>query len=212
MTWIKICGITNLEDALTAVEAGTDALGFVFYDKSPRNINPETAREIAAKLPEKVEKVGLFVDQSANDIYATAELIALTAAQVYGDISKHRENSRLKLIPALSFNKYPESCARTWNPETVHAFLLDSGAGANLGGTGQTFDWVVSKPTVESIKRLGNVVVAGGLTPENVSEAMRILKPWGVDVSSGVEVRPGKKDPAKVRAFIEAVRRADSKI
>ena len=211
MTWIKICGITNLEDALVAVEAGADALGFVFHEKSPRNIDLETAWEIVAKLPEKVGKVGLFVDQSADDIHATTKRIALTAAQVYGGMDKYREVLRLKLIPALSFNRHPESSARTWNPDAVYAFLLDSGAGATLGGTGQKFDWVASKATVEIIKRFGNVIVAGGLTPENVGEAMRILSPWGVDVSSGVEARPGKKDPAKVRAFIEAVRRADSK-
>ena len=217
MTWIKICGITNLEDALTAVDAGADALGFVFYEKSPRNIDSETAREIVAKLSGQVEKVGLFIDQSMDDIRATAKEIALTAAQVYGDmdhVNKHGEGPCLKLIPALSLllkQDRPEDHAMMWNPDAVYAFLLDSGAGANLGGTGQTFDWVASKSAVEIIKRLGNVIVAGGLTPENVGEAMRILSPWGVDISSGVEARPGKKDPAKVRAFIDAVRRADSK-
>ena len=121
-----------------------------------------------------------------------------------------KEQPPLKLMPVLSMQSArAESEAMRWNPRAVHAFLLDSSSGGNWGGTGKKFDWHASQATVEAIKHLGHVVVAGGLTPTNVAEAIRILKPWGVDVSSGVEASPGKKDPEKVRAFVAAVRQAE---
>jgi len=224
MTWIKICGITNLEDALTAVNAGADALGFVFYEKSPRYVEPEMAREIVASLPSRIEKVGVFFKQSAEEIHAVTASNGMTAIQVSVDVTKIRSQTEcaycfeqltkakpgLKLIPGLSMqNKRPEGPAMLWNPEAVYAFLLDSGFGGQPGGTGKPFDWAANEAATKVIKSLGRVIVAGGLTSSNVAQAMRILNPWGVDVVSGVEACPGKKDLNKVRAFIAAVRNAD---
>jgi phosphoribosylanthranilate isomerase len=217
MTWVKICGITNLEDALVAVDAGADALGFVFYEKSPRNIAPATAREIVSKLPKRVEKVGVFVNQYEDTICALAGEVGLSGVQLHGDdedphvadlLVKRRPD--LKVFVGISMrHATPEGWAMMWNPNVVHAFLVDSSNSSQLGGTGKIFDWQKSGPRIEVIATLGRVVVAGGLRPANVADAMRILKPWGVDVASGVEARPGKKDPAKVKAFVAAVREAD---
>jgi phosphoribosylanthranilate isomerase len=226
MTWVKICGITNLEDALTAVEAGTDALGFIFYDKSPRKIDPEAARKIVEKVPERIEKVGVFLNRSAEEVAEAATKIGVTAVQLYVDREAAREHAdcacsfeqlmkkgpRIKLIPALSMSRdRPEEPAMMWHPDAIFAFLLDSGFSGHPGGTGQRFDWSGNSTAIKTIKSLAKVVVAGGLTPDNVAEAILVLDPWGVDVSSGVEARPGKKDPEKVHAFVEAVRQAGKK-
>ena len=212
MTWVKICGITNLEDALNAVEAGADALGFVFYEKSPRKVDVETAREIVAKLPERVEKVGVFVNQIEDSICDVADRVGLTSVQMHGDDEDPHvadlvvaRRPQLKVVVGISMLRHrPEGWAMMWRPDLGFAFLLDSG-----GGTGQTFDWDKGTSAIEIIKHLGPVVIAGGLNPTNVADAMRMLRPWGVDVASGVEARPGKKDPEKVKAFIAAVREAD---
>jgi phosphoribosylanthranilate isomerase len=216
MTWIKICGITNLEDALTAVDAGADALGFVFYEKSPRHIGPEAARKIVAELPPNIEKVGVFVNQFEGSICALADEVGLTAVQLHGNnedprvadlVVKHR--SDLKVVVSISMlQPQPEGWARLWRPDVVHAFLVDSGTSSKLGGTGETFDWRMRRTSIAVIATLGRVVIAGGLSPTNVSEAIEILKPWGVDVASGVEAKQGKKDPKQVQAFVAAVRQA----
>jgi phosphoribosylanthranilate isomerase len=217
MTWIKICGTTNLEDALVAVEAGADAVGFVFYEKSPRKIGVEAAREIVKKLPESVEKVGVFVNEVGETLCEVADRAGLTSIQMHGDNEDPRvadlvaaKRPQLKVLAAISMSrKNPDSWAMMWHPEVVHCFLVDSGDSSKQGGTGTTFDWRASLLMLENIKKLGRVVAAGGLTSENVAEAIGILKPWGVDVASGVEARPGKKDPGKVRAFVRAVRAAE---
>jgi len=219
MTWVKICGITNLEDALVAVDAGADAVGFVFYEKSPRYVTVATAGEIVAKLPENVEKVGVVVNELEDLIGSTIDQTRITAVQMHGDDEDPRvadllvkRHPRIGVLPAISMNRpSPQSWAMMWHPDSVRAFLVDSGTALKQGGTGDTFDWVAAMPVVDDIKRLGKVVAAGGLTSENVREAIGILRPWGVDVSSGVEARPGKKDPEKVRAFVRAVREADKK-
>jgi phosphoribosylanthranilate isomerase len=219
MTWVKVCGMTNLEDALLAVDAGADAVGFVFYEKSPRCVSMETARQIVQKLPKEMEKVGVFVNQAEDALCEMAERAGLTAIQMHGDhedphvagMVKARR-PELKVLAAISMvQQSPDEWAMRWRPDVVHAFLVDSGGGSKPGGTGKTFDWGESGPILKKIKARGNVVAAGGLTPENVSMALSILKPWGVDVVSGVETRPGKKDPEKVRAFVRAVRSADRK-
>jgi phosphoribosylanthranilate isomerase len=214
MTWIKICGITNLEDAKIAIDAGADALGFIFYEKSPRKIDPETAGRIAEDLPATIERFGVFVNQTEELICALADQARLTAVQLHGDnedphvadlMAQRRPD--LKIMVGISMlHPKPESWAMMWRPDLVHAFLVDSGSTSNYGGTGKTFDWRASQPDVEVIARLGRVVVAGGLNPANVPDAIRILRPWGVDVASGVEARPGKKDPGKVRDFVRAAR------
>jgi|SRR6185312_12213271 len=226
MTWVKICGITNLEDALTAIDAGADALGFVFFEKSPRKISPEQAQRIIEKLPPHVEKVGVFVLGADANIAEIAGQTQLSSVQMHlrngqtefpsGTIAAGRKH-----YLAVSANDFFDhdnadfavskngSNAAKW----IHAVFLDSGTAQQPGGTGKVFEWQKALATAGRIQRSGlRLVVAGGLTPKNVAEAMRTLKPWGVDVSSGVEAAPGKKDPEKVRAFIAAVRQADKAI
>ena len=211
--------MTNLEDALVAVEAGADAVGFVFYEKSPRKIDVETAREIVGKLPESVEKVGVFVNQVEDTLCEVADSTGLTAIQMHGDNEDPHvadlvvaRRPKLKVLAAISMSQEnPDGWAMTWHPDVVHAFLVDSGDSSKPGGTGRAFNWSTSGTVLEKIKKLGRVVAAGGLTPGNVTEAVGILRPWGVDVVSGVEARPGKKDPEKVRAFVRAVREIDRK-
>ena len=218
MTWIKICGTTNFEDALTAVDAGADALGFVFYEKSPRKIDPETAGKITAKLTPGIEKVGVFVDEPVESILLTMAQAGLSAAQLHGDqYRKPGIIQRLKSAPDFRvFLVVPADkiSGPDWHKSRglgVSAVFFDSGTPQLPGGTGRIFDWKTAAPTIEAIGKDVNVVVAGGLNSTNVADAIRILRPWGVDVASGVEARPGKKDPEKVHAFVEAVRQADKK-
>jgi phosphoribosylanthranilate isomerase len=240
MTWIKICGTTNLEDAQMAVEAGADALGFVFYDKSPRKIEPELARQIVATLPPQIEKVGVFVDSFSRvpiDIFNDARL---TAMQLHIDFqnvgNKSSDESKAyglgcfwqpphiywSLSAAMLLASHEQGGTFNLRPPALHesgmekafrnffgTIFLDSSTPEQPGGTGKTFDWEKAVPLVDGLQQQVKVVVAGGLTPANVAQAIRILKPWGVDVASGVEARPGKKDPEKVRAFIKAVRTAE---
>ena len=228
MTWIKICGITNLPDALAAVDAGADALGFVFHETSPRAVDPQIAREIVAGLPEKLEKVGVFAEMPQN-VGALVGEVGLTAVQCRLGSKGSTQNGKtglgrpVRTLVTLSvtrllqnekklqgliaeFLRLAESPKR---PSGFDTFLLDSTAPEQPGGTGQVFNWKKVAPLVQVMNRSVKVVVAGGLTPSNVAEAMRTLRPWGVDVSSGVESEPGKKDRAKVRAFVNAVRAAD---
>jgi phosphoribosylanthranilate isomerase len=172
------------------------------------------------KLPEGVEKVGVFVNEGETALCDVADRSGLTAVQMHGDHEDPRvadlvvaRRPRLKVLAAISMSQEsPDGWAMMWRPEVVHAFLVDSGDSSRLGGTGKTFDWQQSGPTLENIKRLGRIIAAGGLAPTNVREAMDALQPWGVDVVSGVEARPGKKDPEKVRAFVRAVREMDRKV
>jgi len=225
MTWVKICGMTNLEDALTAVEAGVDAVGFVFYEKSPRNISVEAAREIVGKLPEGVEKVGVFVNETADAVIGTAEEVGLDAVQLYPDAKykfslssadftrRIRRRMYIAFPPKLVTRKglFGFTVSRQFR-SCISAVLFDSGSSERPGGTGRKFDWENIAPIAEGVCRMGlKLVVAGGLNSENVGEAMQVLKPWGVDVVSGVEARLGKKDPEKVGAFVKAVRDADRK-
>ncbi len=244
MTWVKICGMTNLEDALTAVEAGADAVGFVFYEKSPRNISVEAAREIVEKLPERVEKIGVFVNGGELDPVEVLLHAGLTGTQTYssaGSGASRGGGTRaigasllpkrarfMKALPmrfvgddeegvhslASDFAKWgkniPEDFPTPIPEGRMDTFVLDSGDLLQPGGTGKTFDWKRAVPIAEGMRQGGvKLVVAGGLTAENVREAIGILRPWGVDVVSGVEARPGKKDPEKVRAFVKAVRAAE---
>jgi phosphoribosylanthranilate isomerase len=230
MTWIKICGITNLGDALAAADAGADAVGFVFYEKSPRRIAPDRAKEIIEQLPKKIEKVGVFVDLEQEDFPKIAEEVGLTTIQCrLRSQNRKSANGRgrfprsLKMLMTLSATRLIENDSRLQAltadflriadspkpPSGFDTFLLDSSAPEQPGGTGRTFEWQRIAPLVQVMNKSVKVVVAGGLTPENVTEAMRILRPWGVDVSSGVEAAPGRKDAEKVRAFVRAVRVVD---
>jgi phosphoribosylanthranilate isomerase len=214
--------MTNLEDALTAVEAGADAVGFVFYEKSPRNISVEAAREIVEKLPEGVEKVGVFVNHSAAQVANISDQVGLSAVQVYplasngALISDLVPNSRRRMFVAVPGERFTSegSFGIFLSGEFLHginALFIDSGSPQQPGGTGKKFDWESAAGSIKLIGKSVSVVIAGGLTTENVGDAIGILKPWGVDVASGVEASPGKKDPEKVRAFVKAVREADWK-
>ncbi len=223
MTWVKICGTTNLEDALLAVEAGADAVGFVFYEKSPRKVNAASARAIVAKLPDTVEKVGVFVDADCNMIQNTVAQAGLTAVQLHGKVSMDsvwndprpalESVGVSKLIPMIPGNALKDG--GIFRSERVHqksfAVLLDSEMNGASGGTGATFDWEATRGMVQAMSLRLPVIVAGGLTSSNVAAALRIFQPFGVDVVSGVEASPGKKDPEKVRAFVKAVRDIDRK-
>jgi phosphoribosylanthranilate isomerase len=226
MTWVKICGMTNPEDAHAAADAGADAVGFVFYEKSSRLVSVEKARDIAEQLPKNVEKVGVFAGQSMEYAIEIASYARFDAVQLYlmtfgkplDQITLHRRatGSGLKMYVALPISLFLGDAAHNFSSlgqsqGAIDALFLDSGGAEQPGGTGQTFDWQVSADAVGELKRSHNVVVAGGLTPENVGSAIRILHPWGVDVASGVEVRPGKKDPDRVRAFVRTARQMEQK-
>jgi phosphoribosylanthranilate isomerase len=218
MTWVKICGITNLEDALTAVDAGADALGFVFYDKSPRKAEIETTRDIIRELPEGIEKVGVFVDDEPERIREIASQTGLTTVQLHGRraLEKVWNDGRpaeqivgvSKVIPVIPGDSLKNGgvLINERVHDNVFALLFDSQVNGETGGTGTTFDWRGTRAMVQVISLKLPVIVAGGLTALNVSEAIRLLQPFGVDVSSGVEAQPGKKDFHKVRAFMDSVR------
>jgi phosphoribosylanthranilate isomerase len=217
MTWIKICGTTNLEDALASVEAGADALGFIFTD-SPRRITPEAAREIVANLPDSVQKIGVFVNASRDRVHSIVSKVGLTGVQLHGTENEQyveelcegwtdaqtRKHS-VRVIKVVPVRPGFENTLRAFS-KSLDLFLLDSGA----GGTGQSFD---PKAALAGLKKAPvRFIAAGGLRPENVSQAIEVLKPWGVDVASGVEKEKGKKDHSKLKAFVQAVRQADKRV
>jgi phosphoribosylanthranilate isomerase len=235
MTWVKICGMTNLDDALVAVEAGADAVGFVFYEKSPRCVSVEMAREIVEKLPESVEKIGVFAGESLARAEEAGTFAGLNALQVYTTSGSRilevlenvgmwppsrRRPGQTKIYLALPISRViveqVEEQGLTIDMQDPEgdfvALLLDSGGGQHPGGTGVAFDWNRAAATVAGLSKRHRIVIAGGLKPQNVGEAIGILKPWGVDVVSGVEARPGKKDAEKVRAFVRAVRERDGSV
>jgi phosphoribosylanthranilate isomerase len=207
---VKICGIMTVEDALAAAEAGADAIGLNFFDKSPRYVTAERAKEICQALPAKVAKVGVFVNSLAKGIVATASRVGLTAAQLHGDEGPEFLVSlgNLPVIKAFRCKESTLDCVRAFLdqiPEASHpaAILLDAHAPGTYGGTGQVLDWKALAN--ERNKLLGiPLILAGGLTPHNVAEAIQIARPDAVDTASGVESAPGKKDPDQVRAFVAA--------
>jgi len=196
VTVIKICGITALEDALAACDAGADALGFNFWPRSPRYIEPERAAQIIERIPGNVLAVGVFVDEAAERIEATAAAAGIEVAQLHGASGV----PRLRWWKALEAG--PEA-RREMEQFEAEAFLLDTPAGAQRGGTGRAFDWTLARGLP------GRIVLAGGLAPDNVREAIRAARPWGVDACSRLESAPGRKDPEKVRAFVRAVRESE---
>ena len=198
MTSIKICGITNVEDARVAVEAGADALGFVFYPPSPRYVAPEQAKRIIRTLPPFIATVGLFVDAPSEEINGIAAECGLDRVQLHGrETPEFCKTVTRRVIKAFRM-KNAESLADLPRYR-VSAYLLDAYVeGALPGGTGASFAWELALQA----KPYGPVILAGGLTPENVADAILRVRPYGVDVSTGVECAPGLKDHQKVRAFI----------
>ncbi len=204
MTRVKICGITSAEDALAAVEAGADALGFVFAPGTPRLVHPETAERIVAGLPPFVTAVGVFVDQPLEEVLRIAARCNLQAVQLHGDESEaFSRRIPLKVIKALRVRDVPD--LRLIPTYPAHAFLLDAFVEGQAGGTGALISWDLAVHA----KGHAPIILSGGLRPETVGLAVRRVRPYGVDVSSGVEAGPGRKDHQKVRKFIAAVRQAD---
>ena len=205
MTVVKICGITNLEDALVAVDAGADALGFNFYKRSPRYITPPHAREIIQQLPDSMLKVGVFVNEATPEIVRNiAEEAGLTALQLHGDESpdySHELAARHDVIKVFAV-------AHDFDINVIHRYdvtgiMLDTKHNTLRGGTGVTFDWSIAQ---EASKTVSKLYLAGGLSPKNVADAVERVRPFAVDACSGLEIEPGKKDHKRVREFVHAVR------
>jgi len=203
---VKICGITNWPDARRAIEAGADFLGFNFYAGSPRYIAPAKARRIVRRLPKRVGAVGVFVNESEEKMAEIARSVGLARLQLHGDESPavvRRLSGSFSVIKAVRVRK---SFRATQLSRFKHAkaLLLDSFDAKQRGGTGKTFDWRASGRLNGSVK----IFLAGGITPENVGDAIRITKPYAVDVCSSVETKPGKKDAKRLKAFMRAVEKA----
>jgi phosphoribosylanthranilate isomerase len=204
MTRVKICGITSRQDAAAAVAAGADALGFVFVLDTPRCIRAEVAERIVAGLPPFLTTVGVFVNQALDEVLEIAARCRLQAVQLHGE--EPEEIARripVRVIKAIRVRN--RESLRPVATYPADAFLLDAYVEGKAGGTGTAFPWDL----VAAITERAPIILSGGLRPDNVEAAVRCLRPYAVDVSSGVEVRPGEKDPQKVREFVAAVRRAD---
>jgi phosphoribosylanthranilate isomerase len=202
---VKICGITNVEDAEVAVWAGADTLGFVMYRKSPRFVEPAMARAIVAGLPPFVLPVGVFVNEEAERVRALMDECGLALAQLHGDESaQYCQNLGRPALKAIRLKDRGGflALAEFHGRANVRGFLIDAFSDHAYGGTGQTVDWTLAQEAARSAP----IILAGGLNPGNVAQAVQMVRPYGVDVSSGVEQRPGKKDPDKVKAFIQAAR------
>ena len=206
MTKVKICGITNLEDALHAVKCGADALGFNFYGMSPRYISPEKAGEIISALPKEILKVGVFVNEPVENVLAIAEIAKLDAAQLHGDetpefVDNLKSLSNVQIIKAMRVT--PNFQANMVLACRADAILLDAYSPSERGGTGESFDWEVASAISQWVAQL---YLAGGLKPDNVQNAIEAVRPYAVDVCSGVESAKGRKDPQKVVEFIRNAR------
>lgn len=206
MTRIKICGITNLEDALEAARLGVDMLGFIFYPKSKRYILPEKAFGVAKKLPPHIARVGVFVDEKRKDVLKAARSAMIDILQFHGDETPEYcdgFNSGFKVIKAFRL-KNKEDLSRI-NEYNVDFYLFDTYMPDIIGGTGKVFD----RGIIKELKFSKPVILSGGLTPDNVEDAIRQIAPYGVDISSGLEISPGKKDAGAMKRFVENVRRLD---
>jgi phosphoribosylanthranilate isomerase len=211
MVRVKICGITSVADAEMALEAGANALGFNFYPPSPRYIPPSHARRIVERMPAAVDAIGVFVNASYADTDEIALSTDLDVVQLHGEESLETVEQISNAWPLIkAFRVGPEFQVAALEPysKLTDFFLLDGFSTEIRGGTGATFDWSLALPA----KRYGRIFLSGGLTPENVAEAVRQVRPFAVDVCSGVEAEPGKKDAARMREFVKAVDAASREI
>jgi len=202
---VKICGMTNIEDALAAVEAGADAVGFVFHHASPRRVTADMVKRIVAQLPPFVLPVGVFVNEDVKIVRDWMDECGLAVAQLHGDeAATYCDLLGRPVLKAIRLKDRGSllSLAEYKGRSRVRGIVLDVFSAVSYGGTGQVTDWDLAAEAAKS----ATVILAGGLTPENVAEAIHKVKPYGVDVSSGVESRPGKKDHSKMRAFIKAAK------
>jgi phosphoribosylanthranilate isomerase len=207
MLRIKICGITNPEDALAAIKYGADALGFVFYSESPRSITPDKAKEIISLLPPFITTVGVFVDEKVSDIEKTVQHTGIDIVQLHGSEPPEycKDISSKRVIKAIRIKELTD--LEPLKHYRASAFLLDTYTPDSIGGTGLVFNWEIA---IEA-KRFGRIILAGGLTPENIEDAVKMVQPYGIDVASGVEgSEKGKKDHNKLRLFIERARKAST--
>ena len=208
-----------MEDARIAVDAGADALGFVFYEQSPRLVSSPAVRDIVDQLPASIDKVGVFVDTPAEEIIDIVRRARLSCIQIHGQERVTVENiekikgsmAELKVIYVYSGTELVDGgfLMSEQAKTLLYALMFDSGTSARPGGTGKRFDWENARGMVQAVRLAVPVIVAGGLNTANVKEAIRLFQPYGVDVATGVEAKPGRKDPEKVRGFIQAVRDAD---
>ena len=204
ITKVKFCGITNLKDAISAAELGADALGFVFYPKSPRFISPKNAKEIIKKLPPFISMVGLFVNQSKSEVEEVIKGCPLNLLQFHGDENEaFCKQYNLPYIKAISMKSDVDllKCVQEYN--SAKALLLDTFSKVARGGSGEVFDWKMIPPNT-----LKPIIVAGGLTPDNVQTLLEVISPYGVDVSSGIEINKGLKDYKLMKKFILGVTNA----
>jgi phosphoribosylanthranilate isomerase len=206
---VKICGITNWADAKRAADAGADFLGFNFYRLSPRYISPAKARQIVGRLPKRVRAVGVFVNEREEKMLDIARTIGLDMLQLHGDESPSEVASLRRRLPVIKAVRAGKSFrpAQLAKFKRASAILLDGFDRRLRGGTGKTFDWRVA----HRAKRYARIFLAGGLTPENIGDAIRTAEPYAVDVCSGVEAKPGKKDPKRMRALTHAVEAAQKR-
>jgi phosphoribosylanthranilate isomerase len=220
--WVKICANTNLEDAQFAAAAGADAVGFVFAE-SVRRVTPAQVREIIPHLPASIEKYGVFIDSGVEEIAAIINECGLTGVQLHASndpalpqklrerLSANAGRARLGIVRVIHYGSdLDERLREAQQDSAIDAVLVDSRTATLFGGTGRRFDWRDARENFFGAKHL-RLIVAGGLNADNVAEAIATLRPWGVDVVSGVEASPGKKDAAKLKAFIESARIAASR-
>lgn len=203
---VKICGMTSLNDVKVAVDGGVDAVGFIFYKKSPRSVTMQEVREIVLELPPFVDSVGVFVNETAEQINKIADHCKLDRVQLHGDESPaFCKKIRRRVIKAIRVKDIQS--LKKLSDYPVSSFLLDTFSEDQYGGTGKVFDWNLAFPA----KKYGPIILAGGLTPINVHQAIQRIQPYGVDVCSGVESQPGIKDHKKMKAFLKNVK-AERKI
>jgi phosphoribosylanthranilate isomerase len=210
MILVKICGITNWPDAKAACDAGANMLGFNFYEKSLRRVSTVEAATMRAKLPQEVQAVGLFVNAKPAEINSLHAFVRFTAAQLHGDEPPAIVSEVGRTVPVIKAFRvaadFPLSTLDKYHG--AFAFLLDGARAGQFGGTGANADWNVARRAAAGHR----IILAGGLTPENVGAAIRSVQPYAVDVASGVESKPGKKDHARLKEFIEEVRRAEEQL
>jgi phosphoribosylanthranilate isomerase len=210
MILVKICGITNWPDAVAACDAGANMLGFNFYEKSLRRVSTVEAATIRAKLPPGVQAVGLFVNAKPAEVNSLHAFVRFTAAQLHGDETPSVVSEVTRTVPVIKAFRvaadFPLSSLDKYHD--AFAFLLDGARTGQFGGTGASADWNVARRAVAAHR----IILAGGLRPENVGAAIRSVRPYAVDVASGVESKPGRKDHARMKEFIDEVRRAEQQL
>jgi phosphoribosylanthranilate isomerase len=210
MIRVKICGITNLADAKAATDAGANSLGFNFYEKSLRRVSTADAAQIRSKLPKEIEAVGVFVNAKPADINSLRAFVRFDTAQLHGDETPNIVSRVASSLPVIkAFRVDANFLLSTFDQfSDVFAFLLDAARAGQYGGTGQTTDWDFARRAAVSHR----IILSGGLKVENVAEAICLVRPYAVDVASGVESKPGKKDHGRLKEFIDEVRRAEQQL